>query len=61
MNKKAYISPAALPYGMETEGCLLEGSLTISDTQVDEADGGWVKSEGRTYHNTIDWDDDWSN
>lgn len=58
MNKKAYISPAALPYGMETEEFL--ALSFINETIEQEEDGGWVKSEGRTYRNAVDWDDDWS-
>ncbi len=58
MKKKAYISPAALPYGMETEELL--ALSVINETIEQEEDGGWVKSEGRTYRNAVDWDDDWS-
>ena len=57
--KKTYISPELLVVKLTTERVLLEGSLQLYSTTVEDDLGGWVKEDNSPISGSNVWDEEW--
>jgi hypothetical protein len=60
--KKNYLKPTTIVVKLESEGQLLEGSLTSVSTNLGDGDdairyGGGSNQAARVKGNSVDWDD----